>query len=84
MPCHAPAPQPTNRRLLCHSRSETAPSPSPPTTPVCCCQVIRHVQERFPKASALFAAGWSLGANILVNYLGEEGANTPVQAAVSM
>jgi predicted alpha/beta-fold hydrolase len=52
----------------------------PPTPP----QVIAHVRARFPKASALFAAGWSLGANILVNYLGEEGDATPVQAAVSM
>lgn len=47
-------------------------------------QVVNHVRARFPKASALYAAGWSLGANILVNYLGEEGPNTPVQAAVSM
>lgn len=47
-------------------------------------QVINHVRACFPRASALFAAGWSLGANILVNYLGEEGANTPVMAAVSM
>ncbi|KAI8471311.1 MAG: Alpha/Beta hydrolase protein [Monoraphidium minutum] len=47
-------------------------------------EVINHVRARFPRASALFAAGWSLGANILVNYLGEEGDRTPVQAAVSM
>ncbi|GBF96019.1 hypothetical protein Rsub_08834 [Raphidocelis subcapitata] len=47
-------------------------------------EVIDHVRASFPRARALFAAGWSLGANILVNYLGEEGAATPVQAAVSM
>eukprot|EP01023_Acetabularia_acetabulum_P011305 TRINITY_DN1518_c0_g1_i1.p2 TRINITY_DN1518_c0_g1~~TRINITY_DN1518_c0_g1_i1.p2 ORF type:complete len:287 (-),score=33.36 TRINITY_DN1518_c0_g1_i1:249-1109(-) len=30
------------------------------------------------------AIGWSLGANILVNYLGEEGYNTPLNCAVSL
>jgi predicted alpha/beta-fold hydrolase len=34
-------------------------------------QVVDHVHKRFPN-STLFAAGWSLGANILVNYLGEQ------------
>lgn len=42
---------------------------------VACCaaaaQVVDHVHKRFPN-STLFAAGWSLGANILVNYLGEQ------------
>lgn len=47
-------------------------------------QVVNHVRACFPRARGLYAAGWSLGANILVNYLGEEGANTPLQAAVSM
>lgn len=46
-------------------------------------QVIAHVRESYPN-STLFAAGWSLGANILVNYLGEQGADTPLEAAVSM
>eukprot|EP01025_Chloroclados_australasicus_P011095 TRINITY_DN14807_c0_g1_i1.p1 TRINITY_DN14807_c0_g1~~TRINITY_DN14807_c0_g1_i1.p1 ORF type:complete len:455 (-),score=59.69 TRINITY_DN14807_c0_g1_i1:247-1476(-) len=30
------------------------------------------------------AIGWSLGANILVNYLGEEGSKTPITCAVSL
>lgn len=46
-------------------------------------EVIAYVRERYPD-STLFAAGWSLGANILVNYLGEQGPNTPLEAAVSM
>jgi hypothetical protein len=32
----------------------------------------------------LFAVGWSLGANVLLKYLGEEGASTPVTAAVAV
>eukprot|EP00882_Tetradesmus_deserticola_P023266 GHRQ01025317.1.p1 GENE.GHRQ01025317.1~~GHRQ01025317.1.p1 ORF type:complete len:356 (+),score=75.50 GHRQ01025317.1:460-1527(+) len=46
-------------------------------------EVVDHVAKRFSN-STLFAAGWSLGANILVNYLGEQGADTPIEAAVSM
>ncbi|WIA39316.1 hypothetical protein OEZ86_005431 [Tetradesmus obliquus] len=46
-------------------------------------EVVDHVHKRFPN-STLFAAGWSLGANILVNYLGEQGEDTPIEAAVSM
>ncbi|CAL8470709.1 g10251 [Coccomyxa elongata] len=45
--------------------------------------VVKEVQGLFPD-SILMAAGWSLGANILVRYLGEEGPNTPISAAVSM
>lgn len=33
-------------------------------------EVIAHVSARYPKAN-LYAAGWSLGANILVRYLGQ-------------
>lgn len=33
-------------------------------------EVIAHVGDRFPNAN-LYAAGWSLGGNILVNYLGQ-------------
>lgn len=40
--------------------------------------------RRYPASRALLAAGWSLGANILLRYLGEEGPATPLQAAVSM
>ncbi|KAL6748722.1 Alpha/Beta hydrolase protein [Haematococcus lacustris] len=46
-------------------------------------EVVAHVQQRHPD-SLLLAAGWSLGANILVRYLGEEGTATPLKAAVSM
>ncbi len=35
-------------------------------------------------SSIIFAAGWSLGANILLCYLAEEGEGTPISAAVSM
>jgi hypothetical protein len=41
------------------------------------------VRQLHPR-STLFAAGWSLGANILVNYLAEQGRDTPLEAAVSM
>mmetsp|Transcript_35862 Transcript_35862/g.91647 ORF Transcript_35862/g.91647 Transcript_35862/m.91647 type:complete len:652 (-) Transcript_35862:188-2143(-) len=46
-------------------------------------RVLEHVSGRWP-AAPLLAAGWSLGANILLNYLGEEGSATPVRAAVSL
>ncbi|ESQ45454.1 hypothetical protein EUTSA_v10010419mg [Eutrema salsugineum] len=46
-------------------------------------EVIAHVGDRFPKAN-LYAAGWSLGGNILVNYLGQESINCPLSAAVSL
>lgn len=45
--------------------------------------VVAHLASKYPK-SRLFAAGWSLGANILTRYLGEEGEDTPIQAAVVM
>jgi len=45
--------------------------------------VVGHVGCKYPEAP-LFAAGWSLGANILMRYLGEEGGSTPVRAAVAM
>ncbi|GAX78860.1 hypothetical protein CEUSTIGMA_g6298.t1 [Chlamydomonas eustigma] len=45
--------------------------------------VVEHVSKSRPK-SLILAAGWSLGANILLRYLGEEGSNTRVTAAVSM
>eukprot|EP00897_Mesotaenium_endlicherianum_P004421 jgi/Mesen1/4006/ME000211S03190 len=46
-------------------------------------QVVRHVATRQPLAR-LYAAGWSLGANILVRYLGQEGEDTPLSGAVSL
>lgn len=45
--------------------------------------VVAHVSKRYPH-STLLAAGWSLGANILVRYLGEQRHDTPIAAAVSM
>ena len=39
--------------------------------------------KKWPKA-VLFAAGWSLGANILCRYLGEEGEGSTIQAAASL
>lgn len=35
-------------------------------------EVVKHVKTRYPN-SHLYAVGWSLGANILVRYLGEVG-----------
>lgn len=45
--------------------------------------VVTHVHTKYPD-SLLFAAGWSLGANILVRYLGEVGEDTPLRAAISL
>jgi predicted alpha/beta-fold hydrolase len=35
-------------------------------------EVVAHVSARYPKAN-LYAVGWSMGANILVRYLGKVG-----------
>lgn len=43
----------------------------------------RHLRRQYPD-SPLCAMGWSLGANILVNYLAEEGSNSPFLAAASL
>jgi len=43
---------------------------------------ISHVHSRFPDAP-LVACGYSLGSNLLVKYLGEEGDKTPLLGAVS-
>jgi predicted alpha/beta-fold hydrolase len=45
--------------------------------------VVAHVGAKYP-SSRIFAAGWSLGANILTKYLGEEGDQCAVEAAVAM
>ncbi|EPS65557.1 hypothetical protein M569_09218, partial [Genlisea aurea] len=37
-------------------------------------EVVDHVGNRYPNAN-LYAVGWSLGANILVRYLGQEDSN---------
>ncbi|KAI9847840.1 MAG: hypothetical protein M1837_001733 [Sclerophora amabilis] len=44
-------------------------------------QVVKWLRKTFPNRP-LFGIGFSLGANILVNYLGEEGPNSALKAAV--
>ncbi|OAA60445.1 alpha beta hydrolase fold family [Niveomyces insectorum RCEF 264] len=44
-------------------------------------QVARWAREKFPNRP-LFGLGFSMGANILTNYVGEEGATCPLSAAV--
>ncbi|XP_031496238.1 embryogenesis-associated protein EMB8 isoform X1 [Nymphaea colorata] len=46
-------------------------------------QVVYHVGHCFPY-SKLYAAGWSLGANILVRYLGQEAHSCPLAGAASL
>jgi predicted alpha/beta-fold hydrolase len=45
--------------------------------------VVAELAGRWPD-SKLFAAGWSLGANILTNFLGEEGHDAKLSGAVTM
>lgn len=33
-------------------------------------EVVKHIDTRYPKAN-LYGVGWSMGANILVQYLGK-------------
>ncbi|KAG2398169.1 Embryogenesis-associated protein [Vigna angularis] len=46
-------------------------------------EVVSHVTARYPNAN-LYGVGWSLGANILVRYLGQESLNCPLSGAVSL
>ncbi|XP_021903183.1 embryogenesis-associated protein EMB8 isoform X2 [Carica papaya] len=46
-------------------------------------EVVAHVSKRYPKAN-LYAVGWSLGANVLVRYLGQESHTSPLSGAVSL
>lgn len=46
--------------------------------------VVAHVASQLPPGVPLYAAGWSLGANILTKYLGEEQEATPIKGAVTM
>ncbi|KAJ1411944.1 Alpha/Beta hydrolase fold [Sesbania bispinosa] len=46
-------------------------------------EVVSHVSARYPNAN-IYAVGWSLGANILVRYLGQESHNCPLSGAVSL
>jgi hypothetical protein len=44
-------------------------------------QVVKWLRKTWPRRR-LYAVGYSLGANILCNYLGEEGENCKIEAAV--
>ncbi|XP_026406110.1 embryogenesis-associated protein EMB8-like isoform X1 [Papaver somniferum] len=46
-------------------------------------EVVKHVNTRYPNSN-LYAVGWSLGANILVQYLGEEAENCLLSGGVSL
>ncbi|CAH9124948.1 unnamed protein product [Cuscuta epithymum] len=46
-------------------------------------EVVAHVGNCYPKAN-LYAVGWSLGANILVRYLGQQSDSCPLCGAVSL
>lgn len=46
-------------------------------------EVVNHVTTRYPKAN-LYGTGWSMGANILVQYLGKEPGARRFSGAVSM
>ncbi|KAH7524926.1 hypothetical protein FEM48_Zijuj06G0171100 [Ziziphus jujuba var. spinosa] len=45
--------------------------------------IINHLHDEYPKAP-LFLVGTSIGANILVKYLGEDGDDIPIAAAVAV
>ncbi|XP_044511681.1 embryogenesis-associated protein EMB8-like [Mangifera indica] len=46
-------------------------------------EVVGYLHQEYPKAP-LFAVGTSIGANILVKYLGEDGERTPLAGAVAI
>ncbi|KAJ0025507.1 hypothetical protein Pint_07765 [Pistacia integerrima] len=46
-------------------------------------EVVSYLHHEYPKAP-LFAVGTSIGANILVKYLGEDGEKTPLAGAVAI
>ncbi|KAL2266313.1 hypothetical protein VTJ83DRAFT_5665 [Remersonia thermophila] len=46
-------------------------------------QVVNWARKTFPNRP-LFGLGFSLGANILTNYVGEEGAGCPLKAAIAV
>lgn len=45
--------------------------------------VLARLRERYPRAS-LGAAGYSLGGNVLLKYLGEQGSESPLTCAVAV
>jgi uncharacterized protein len=46
-------------------------------------EVLAELRRREPRTE-LYAVGWSLGGNVLLKHLGEEGACTPLSAAVAV
>lgn len=46
-------------------------------------ELLQLLRQREP-GTPLYAVGWSLGGNVLLKYLGEEGAKTPLLAAVAV
>ncbi|KAJ3677880.1 hypothetical protein LUZ60_001683 [Juncus effusus] len=46
-------------------------------------EIINHLHKEYPNAP-LYSVGTSIGANILVKYLGEEGENTPLAGGASI
>nr|XP_043620904.1 embryogenesis-associated protein EMB8-like [Erigeron canadensis] len=46
-------------------------------------QVVNHIHNRQPE-TPLYAIGTSIGANVLVKYLGEDGVNVPLVGAASI
>nr|GLL23907.1 embryogenesis-associated protein EMB8-like [Ipomoea trifida] len=46
-------------------------------------KIIDHLHTQYPEAP-LFSVGTSIGANVLVKYLGEDGANTPIAGAAAI
>ncbi|KAJ0811218.1 putative alcohol O-acetyltransferase [Helianthus annuus] len=46
-------------------------------------EVVDHVSSRYPDAN-LYAAGWSLGGNLIVKYLAQESAGCRLSGAVSL
>ena len=46
--------------------------------------IFKWVIDEFGTERQIFAAGYSLGGNVLIKYLGEQGGDTPVEAAVSI
>lgn len=46
-------------------------------------ELLQLLRQREPQ-TPLFAVGWSLGGNVLLKYLGEEGARTPLAAAAAV
>ncbi|KAI8376086.1 Alpha/Beta hydrolase protein [Radiomyces spectabilis] len=47
-------------------------------------ECLAHLQKKLAPGTPLIGIGYSLGSNILVKYLGEEGDKTPFKAAISV